>query len=238
MIVNADVKSLEVVVAGDLSRDKVLSEEILDKQDIHENNRVAFTLPDRKVAKGFKFKLLYGATAFGFANDISFFDVSRSESFWQEVIDNYYAKYYGISAWHKSQIKRAQTDRYLEIPSGRYYPINPTVNQGRVKWPETIIKNYPVQGFGADLVKLARIEAYQRIKRELQRTLLVCTVHDSLVADAPDDEWEQCAKILFESIAKIPELCYNIYNYKFSLPITSEIQVGKNKNEMEEYKVC
>lgn len=226
------------MVAADLSRDKVLSEEIWDKQDIHENNRIAFNLPDRKVSKGFKFKLLYGASAYGFANDISFFDVSRSEKYWQDVIDNYYAKYYGIAAWHKNQVKRAQTDRFLEIPSGRYFPINPIINLGRVKWPETIIKNYPVQGYGADLVKLARIEAARRVREELKQTKMICTVHDSLVADSPDDEWEHCAKILYESIAKIPELCYTIYNAKFSLPITSEILVGKNKNQMEEYKVC
>lgn len=219
-----------------MARDKVLMEEILDRQDIHENNRVAFNLPDRKVAKGFKFKLLYGASAYGFAHDVDFFQVSKVEKFWQEVIDNYYNKYYGIAAWHTSQIRLGQQQRYLEIPSGRYFPINPIVNLGRVKWPETIIKNYPVQGFGADLVKLARIEAYKRVKAELKESLMICTVHDSLVGDAPEHEWEQMAKIFYESIAKIPEMCYNIYNYKFSLPITSEIQVGKNKNQLEDYK--
>ena len=236
MIVNADVKSLEVVVAADLSRDKVLTEEILDKQDIHGNNRKAFNLPDRKVAKGFKFKLLYGASSYGFAKDVDFFEVSRSEKFWQEVIDSYYKKYYGIGTWHKRQLDTVKRQRYLEIPSGRYFPMNPIVDKGRVRWPETIIKNYPVQGFGADLVKLARIRAYERVKAELNKSVMICTVHDSLVADSPDDEWEQCAKILYESIAEIPKLCYNIYSYKFSLPITSEILVGKNKNQMEEYK--
>ena len=97
MIVNGDVKSLEIVVAADLSRDKVLSDEILGKQDIHENNRVAFNLPSRHIAKIFVFKLLYGASSYGFANDPDFFEVSKSESFWQEVIDNYYKKYYGIA---------------------------------------------------------------------------------------------------------------------------------------------
>lgn len=225
-------------MAADLARDTVLSKELWEKQDIHENNRVAFNLPSRHIAKIFVFKLLYGASSYGFANDPDFFSVSRSENFWQQVIDNYYKKYYGIAAWHGRLLKTAQTTKMLEIPSGRYFPINPTVNQGRVKWPTTIIKNYPVQGFGADLVQLARIEAYNRVKNELSRTKMICTVHDSLVADSPEDEWEQCAKILYESIAKIPELCYNIYSYKFSLPITSEIQIGENKNELKEYKVC
>lgn len=145
MIVNGDVKSLEIVVAADLSKDKVLSDEILGRQDIHENNRVAFNLPSRHIAKIFVFKLLYGASSYGFANDPDFFDVSKSESFWQEVIDNYYKKYYGIAAWHSRLQKIAQSERKLVIPSGRYFPIEPTINNNRVKWPTTIIKNYPVK---------------------------------------------------------------------------------------------
>lgn len=60
MLVNADVKSLEVVVAAELSGDKVLSQEIIDKVDIHDSNRVAFGLGDGKagrlLAKVFKFR--------------------------------------------------------------------------------------------------------------------------------------------------------------------------------------
>jgi DNA polymerase I-like protein with 3'-5' exonuclease and polymerase domains len=61
LLVNVDVKSLEVVVAAELSGDKVLSQEIIDKVDIHDGNRVAFNLgegkPGRLVAKKFKFRL-------------------------------------------------------------------------------------------------------------------------------------------------------------------------------------
>lgn len=61
MIVNADVKSLEVVVAAELSGDKTLSQEIIDKVDIHDSNRIAFGLgegkPGRLIAKIFKFRL-------------------------------------------------------------------------------------------------------------------------------------------------------------------------------------
>lgn len=98
-----------------------------------------------KLTKG-----LYGASAYGFANDPDFFDVSKSDKFWQEVIDNYYKKYYGIAAWHNKLLKTAMSEKMLQIPSGRYYPIAPNVLNGRVKWPLTIIKNYPVKcsGFG------------------------------------------------------------------------------------------
>lgn len=59
MLINADVKGLEVVVAAELSGDKVLSQEIIDKVDIHDGNRIAFNLGEGKagrlIAKIFKF---------------------------------------------------------------------------------------------------------------------------------------------------------------------------------------
>lgn len=57
MLINADVKSLEVFVAAELSDDKVLKKELLDKLDLHSNNQERFGLPDRVAAKRFIFKL-------------------------------------------------------------------------------------------------------------------------------------------------------------------------------------
>lgn len=60
MLISADVKGLEVVVAADLSDDKVLKQEIIEKVDIHDANRIRFRLgegkPGRLIAKIFKFR--------------------------------------------------------------------------------------------------------------------------------------------------------------------------------------
>jgi Zn-finger domain-containing protein len=60
MIVNADVRGLEVIAAAQLSGDQVLCQEILDKVDIHEANRDKFKLGEGKlgrlIAKIFKFR--------------------------------------------------------------------------------------------------------------------------------------------------------------------------------------
>lgn len=57
MLLNCDIKGLEVVVAAQLSGDKVLGQEIVDKVDTHANNQARFKLPDRVTAKRFIFKL-------------------------------------------------------------------------------------------------------------------------------------------------------------------------------------
>lgn len=232
---------MEVVVAADLADDKVLKQEILNKVDIHEVNRDRFKLgtgkPGRLVAKVFKFRLIYGGGAWAYANDPEFAPVGYSEQQWQNVIDEYYEKYQGLGRWHLElpNICR-ENNGLLSTPSGRYFDFSVDFKR-QGKWPLTKLKNYPVQGFGADLVKLARIEFYRLLKESQVEALLVQTIHDSLVADTPRKNVDAVAQMLEQSIARIPELCYNYYGYRFSLPMSSEISVGPNKKELQVIEV-
>lgn len=180
----------------------------------------------------FKFRIIYGGSAYSFAADPAFTGVSSSKEFWQDVIDQYYAKYFGMDLWHKSILEESKTNKRLTIPSGRYFPFDwETTPYGKVKWPDTKCKNYPVQGFGADLVMLARLEAFKQIKAANIEAKLVSTIHDSIVADAPSQHVEQVGKILYDSIIKVPKLCKQIWGYDFSLPLTSEVSFGPNKRD-------
>jgi DNA polymerase-1 len=245
MLINCDVKGLEVVVAAELSGDKVLRKEIIDKVDIHDTNRVAFRLgegkPGRLVAKIFKFRLIYGGSAYSYANDPDFTGVSSSQKFWQQVIDDYYTKYSGIKQWHDKLLDIVKRDGYLTIPSGRFYAFTPEFRQswdgGAWKWPLTCIKNYPVQGFGADLVMLARIEAVRLLKESGLEYKFVGTIHDSLVIDTPAENCYTISMLLKKAVESVPDLCRKHFGYDFSLPLTCEVQVGPNKKDMKEYAV-
>lgn len=226
-----------MVVAAQLSGDAVLQQEILDGEDIHGNNQRAFGLGEGKqgrlIAKIFKFRLIYGGSAYSYANDTDFRAVSTSVDFWQDVIDKYYSKYRGIADWHRQLDYEAKRDGRLTIPSGRYYPFGYEETKWGLKWPDTKVKNYPVQGFGADLVKLARLEAAKRIKAGHHSALLVSTIHDSIVVDTPRENVYNIGKVLKESVEAVPKLCKDIWGYDFSLPLTAEIQAGMNKKDME-----
>lgn len=240
MLINADVKGLEVVTAAQLSGDKVLQKEIIDQEDIHANNQKAFGLGEGKqgrlIAKIFKFRLIYGGSAYSYANDPDFMGVSSEERFWQSVIDQYYAKYRGIGEWHQRLIYEAQSTGRLVVPSGRYYPITPDYTK-RNPWPLTVIKNYPVQGFGADLVKLARLRANQLLSEISFEADFVSTVHDSIVVDTPAKNVYNIAMLLKQAVEDVPRLCREIWNYNFVLPLTCEVQAGPNKADMEEIKL-
>lgn len=225
-----------MVVAAELSGDSTLRQEIIDKVDIHDSNRVAFNLGDGKlgrlIAKIFKFRLIYGGSAYSYAHDPDFMGVSTSMAYWQDVIDAYYAKYKGIRLWHDSLLETVKKQGYLEIPSGRCYSFEAKFKYGDWQWPLTTIKNYPVQGFGADLVMLARIEFYKRLKASGLEALFIQTIHDSLVVDTPSKNVYTISKMLQESVEAVPSLCEEAFGYAFSLPLTSEILVGSNKREL------
>jgi DNA polymerase-1 len=159
--------------------------------------------------------------------------VSSSEKFWQGVIDEYYDKYKGIRKWHNSLIEEAKRNGRLEIPSGRFFPIVPDWKK-REPWPITVIKNYPVQGFGADLVMLARLQAAKYLRTRGLRSLLISTIHDSIVADCPENEVEAVGRILNQAVEDVPMLCKQVYGYDFTLPMTAEVQYGPNKKQMKD----
>lgn len=181
--------------------------------------------------------LIYGGSAYSYAHDPDFTGVSSSVKFWQGVIDRYYEKYKGIKDWHSSLLAQVKREGFLEIPSGRFYAFAAEFKYGDWRWPETTIKNYPVQGFGADLVMLARIEFAHLLKASGLQALLVATVHDSIVVDTPQENVYNISMMLKQAVESVPALCKKHFGYEFSLPLTCEIQVGKNKLEMTELKI-
>lgn len=236
MLINADVKGLEVVIAAELSQDRVLKQELLDGLDIHEINRDTFGLGEGKagrlIAKIFKFRLIYGGSAYSYANDADFMGVSTDKDFWQDVIDKYYTKYKGIAQWHKNLILEAQSTGKIIIPSGRYFPITPDIRNYNA-WPLTIIKNYPVQGFGADCVMLARIRVATLIRHYKVDAKLIGTIHDSLVVDTEAKNLYTIGKLLKRAIEEVPMHCMTQWGYNFTLPLHCEISYGSNKTDMQ-----
>ena len=229
MLVNADIKSLEVCTCGYLSNDEVLKQEVIEKTDFHALNQKRFNLPDRVTAKRFVFKLIYGAGAWGYANDSDFINVGYSEHQWQEVIDEFYAKYTGISRWHEDIVQQAITKGFYTLPTGRTYDY-PSADVVRRLWywrPK--ILNYPVQGLGADLVMLARISAHNRIRKSGINAIPVMTVHDSIVYDVLDtskEAWYNIGRILKEAVNDVPLNFRRLFEVEFDLPLDAEIQVG------------
>jgi len=236
MLINADFKALEWMAAVYLSKDKTGYKEINQEIDQHHENQLRFNLPTRLIAKTFVFRLIYGGGAWSYANDPDFSSVSTSEKFWQRVIDQFYMKYWGIKEWHDSLKQEVMKSGRIETPTGRVFTFAPTLKRGEMVWPWTTVLNYPVQGFSADLMVLVRCLLNRKIKRNLNlisRTKLICTVHDSIVLDSPEEEVEDVVRLIYETWADIPKNFERYFGERFDLPCRVEVGVGINWNEQK-----
>lgn len=243
MIINVDAKSLEWCTYLFLSQDPVGIEEwhgVIDdptKHDIHKANQAAFNLPSRLIAKVFLFRWIYRGSAFAYSKDPDFMPVSKSVDFWQNVIDKYYKKYKLIHATHMRYIKEATTNGLIISPFGREYKYEPRQNwRGDLVWSEPDITNYPNQGCGADVMAVARVACYQRMKKAGFTGKLISTVHDSIVADVPDHE-VQDVSVLFDKVFRdLPTLVTRAYGVEWNVPMLGEVSVGPNMLDLTEIK--
>lgn len=232
LIVNVDVKGLEVVTAGFLSQDKVLYKELNEGLDIHADNQAKFGLPSRLVAKVFKFRLLYGGQYFSL--DPDFIPVSSNQKYWDKVIEKYYEKYTGIGAWHRKIVAEVIRTGKLTSPSGRMYTWE--LQGANIKKIEREVKNYPVQGFGADIVMCARVSLFKRWLEAGIKGMLINTVHDSIVMDIEEQELGRVVELVRGVFKDLPGQLSRIFNINFDLDVKVEILFGKNQFDMEEYK--
>jgi len=233
MLINCDAKALEWVCALYLSQDKTGMKEYIDGEDIHTNNQRSFALPTRLNAKTYLFRLIFGGSAYSYAHDPDFTDVSVSEKYWQEVIDKTYRKYEGLGTWHNNLMREVVNTGRLLMPTGRVYTFKK--EQGK-DFPRTQILNYPVQGLGADLMSIARVSLYRRMREANLKSLLVCTVHDSILVDSPKDEVRKICELMFAVFKDIPLNFKRLFGVEFNLPLRCEVSIGQNWGEMNEVK--
>ena len=236
-VVNIDAKALEWCVASVLSKDGIALEEISEGQDAHQNNLETFKLPSRLIAKKFLFRLIYGGTAFAYATDSEFSDVSTSTRFWERVIEKAYEKYKGLADWHTRLVQTVIEKGSLLMPTGRIYTYWPFKKpNGELKWPRTTILNYPVQGTGADIMALYRVLLFGECRRRGIDATFISTVHDSVVADMPDEEVNAYVQCAFDVARKIPEQLLKIFNFEYPIPFRVEIGVGTDYNNLTEVR--
>lgn len=233
MILQADAKQLEWVGASYLSQDQVAIEEIWNAVDQHADNQQRFGLPSRLIAKTFVFRLIYGGSAYSYANDPNFKSIG-GEEFWQGVIDQFYAKYKRLGEWHNNLVAQAKRDRKLVMPTGRIYGYEPEISYGKEKWPRTKILNYPVQGLGADLMAIARVSLYNRTKH-LEGFKLVNTVHDSIIIDFDSNVHDslELVKLVDKCFNDVPANFKKLFGVEFNLPMRVECEVGPTWGDMK-----
>lgn len=191
-------------------------------------------LPSRLIAKIFLFRTIFRGSGWAFARDPDFAHVSSDPDYWEERNARFYSKYAGLDQTHQQWFARVAERKPIIGPTGRSWKIDLAEKRGRLVVPITQAANYPVQGTGADIMMVARLSFFRRIKeRGWSDVLLVSTVHDSIVVDCPTARIEEVAKLFHEVFNDLPKNFQKLFNVKMPIPFPCETKFGHNLGEME-----
>jgi DNA polymerase I-like protein with 3'-5' exonuclease and polymerase domains len=234
MLVACDASALEWRTIAELSKDKTAISEILNKEDVHSKNQVAFNLPSRLISKIFLFRTIYRGSGWAFANDPDFMHVSKDPKFWDAKNDAFYQKYQGIDTIHKQWGDRVINGLPIEGPFGRSWTINLREDKwGNLKIPWPTLTNYPNQGTGADVMMFARIAAFNRIKKLNIVADFISTVHDSIVVDTKEKHVQTVSDVFTEVFADLPNMFKKAFGYNWTVPLNCECKYGMDMKNMQ-----
>ncbi len=201
----ADYSQIELRIMAHLSGDENLIEAFNAGQDIHAATAAKIfhktleevSSDERRKAKTANFGIIYGISAFGLAERM---DVSRTEA--KELIDGYFLTYPGVKEYMDKSIAMAREKGYTEtIFRRRCYLPDINSNNANVRGnAERNAINSPIQGSAADIIKIAMIRVYQRMKEEKLRSKMILQVHDELCFTVVPEEKERLEKIVIEEM--------------------------------------
>ena len=237
MLIQCDASQLEWRTVLELSKDQVGIDEIIQGEDTHSKNQEAFKLPSRLIAKIFLFRTIFRGSGWSFANDPDFMHVSSNAKFWDEMNQKFYEKYNGIDKQHQRWKDLVVAGKLLTGPFGRTWKLDMVRDyKGELKIPWTTLVNYPVQGTGADIMMMARLMAYKRIKALDIPCDFVSTVHDSIVVDTHKAHLEQLKDIFNQVFADIPSQIKKVFGYEWTVPMECESKYGMNMKDMRKFE--
>jgi len=208
-ITEGDYSGLEFRCAVDMAQDKQGIQDILDGADQHQIC-ADFHGCSRQDAKPHTFGPLYGKIT--------------------PYTEVFYNRFEGIEMWHTRLMDTALATGEIVIPSGRIYkfPYVKRMKNGNVT-NHTKIKNYPVQGLAtADIVPLAVIMIYNEFKKLKLKSLLINTVHDSVVIDTHPTEIKLVPEILHRVMPSVVDEVEKRFGYRFTVPLDIEVKMGAN----------
>jgi DNA polymerase I len=210
-LIAADYSQIELRIMAHLSGDQNLLKAFQQSQDVHSAtaaevfsvNLAQVTTDQRRSAKAINFGLIYGMSAFGLARQLN---ISRKQA--AEYIELYFERYPGVKNYMNQVRHAAAENGYVETHFGRrlYLPEINSSNGMRRQAAERTAINAPMQGTAADIIKLAMINVDNWLQSHQLKSRMIMQVHDELVLEVPEDEYQQVAtgiKECMESAANL-----------------------------------
>lgn len=227
--IDADYSQIELRVLAHLAGDENLISAFKENQDIHTMTAsqvfgVAFdevTPLQRRNAKAVNFGIIYGIGAFSLSQDLG---ITKKEA--DAYIESYFERYPKIKSFIDNCVESAKAKGYgiTLFNRRRYIPEINSTNFIQRSFGERVAMNMPVQGTAADIIKIAMVKVYKRLKKEGLKSQLVLQVHDELLIEAYNDELQKVSAILQEEMENAVDL---------SVPLVAEVHQGNNWYEVK-----
>jgi DNA polymerase-1 len=220
----ADYSQIELRIIAALSEEETMIEAFKNGEDIHASTASkVFNVPLTEVtreqrgnAKTVNFGIIYGVSAFGLSNQT---DLSRGEA--KELIDTYYETYPKLKAYMSRQVDFARDNGYVQTVLGRRRYLkdinsrNAMVRSGA----ERNAVNAPIQGSAADIIKIAMINIYEKLRAGNYKSKMLLQVHDELVFDVYKPELEAMKTMIKTEMENA---------FVMEVPLDVEMDIGIN----------
>jgi DNA polymerase-1 len=224
VLVAADYSQIELRILAHLSGDPVLGAAFRDRIDVHTQTaaevfsvaRDHVTALQRRVAKAVNYGLAYGQSDFGLARAL---DIPRSEA--AAYSQKYFERFPTVRAFMDGLVDEARARGGSRTLLGRWRPIPDLRSKSPMarRQAERIAQNTPMQGAGADIIKLAMLKTHARLAAEKVGAALLLTVHDELVFEVEQARADATGAIVKEEME---------HAYALAVPLEVDIGIGPN----------
>lgn len=215
LFTDADYSQIELRVLAHMSGDEQLIEAYQTDADIHRiTASKVFHTPfeevtdlQRRNAKAVNFGIVYGISSFGLSQDLS---ITKKEA--ADYIEQYFKTYPGIKRFLDEAVEGAKEKGYVTTMFGRRRPVPELFSSNFMQrsFGERVAMNSPIQGTAADIIKIAMIRVWRRLKAENLSSKLILQIHDELLIETKEEEKDKVKVILEEEMKGAADLSVSL----------------------------
>ena len=211
VFLDSDYSQIELRILAHMSDDENLIAAYNSDEDIHRiTASQVFNTPlnevtktQRSNAKAVNFGIVYGISSFGLSQDLS---ISKKEA--AKYIEKYFETYPKVHEFLNGLVSSAKEKGYSVTMFKRRRPIPELSSSNFMQrsFGERVAMNAPIQGTAADIIKLAMIGVYHKLKELGLKSKLILQVHDELLIETAKDEVDIVKSILDEQMKNAARL--------------------------------
>ncbi|MCB2288709.1 DNA polymerase I [Clostridium sp. CS001] len=223
VILSADYSQIELRVLAHISQDENLIDAFIKHSDIHTRTASeVFNVPIEEVtklmrsnAKAVNFGIVYGIGEFSLAKDIN---VSRSEA--KTYIEAYFARYPKVKKYMEDIVVEAEKNSSVTTILNRRRFIHEINSSNKIvqSFGKRLAMNTPIQGSAADIIKLAMVNVFDKLKEKGLKSTLILQVHDELILNVYKDEIDAVQNLVKDQMENV---------IKLLVPLEVEISIGE-----------